>query len=253
MAASSTILSSINEYSITRYSGQVLETGRPKRPYRSQHRRRQAEVTRRSILEAAQLLFERDGYVATTMESIAAEAGVALKTVYTAYTTKSGLLRALWDLLLKGDSDDEPVARRAWYREMLDEPDPERQLRLNARNACVVKARIGPLLRVIRSASSVDPDSAALWALIQTDFYDNQRAVIEAIQDRGGLRPDLGPGRATDILWSLNHPDLWLLLVGDRGWSPESFEAWFADTACQQLLAAVPPPRRRRAVPRSPG
>ncbi len=212
------------------------DSGKPKRKYDSRRRQDQAAATRRSILDAAQRLFERDGYVATTMEAIAGEAGVALKTVYSAFTTKSGVLRALWDLLLKGDADVAPVAERPWYREMLDDPDPERQLRLNARNARAVKSRIGPLLRVIRSAAAVDPDSAALWRLIQSDFYENQRVLVESIHEHGGLRPDLDPTRATDILWSLNHPDVWLLLVGDRGWSPEQFESWFAGITREQLL-----------------
>ena len=89
-----------------------------------------------------------------------------------------------------------PVAERPWYREILDEPDPVRQLRLNARNARVVKSRIGPLLRVIRSAAAVDPDGAALWRLIQSDFYENQRVLVESIHEHGGLRPDLDPTRA---------------------------------------------------------
>jgi AcrR family transcriptional regulator len=210
---------------------------KPKRPYHSPRRQEQAAATRLAILHAAQVRFEEHGYVATTMDAIAAEAGVALKTVYSAFTTKSGVLRGLWDLLLKGDADDAAVAERPWYREMLDEPDPERQLRMNARNARVVRSRIGSILRTIRSAAAVEPDAAALWALIQSDFYDNQRALIVAINDRRGLRAGLDVDRATDILWTLNHPDVWLLLVGDRGWSPEQFETWFADTTCAQLLA----------------
>lgn len=200
------------------------------------------------MLEAAQRLFERDGYVATTMDSIADEAGVALKTVYLAFATKSGALRAVWDLLLKGDTDDASVAERPLYREMLAETDPERQLRLNACNARIVKSRIAPLLGVIRDASSMDGDIAALWDLIQSDFYENQRALVDVIHQHGGLRADLEPGRAADILWSLNHPDVWLLLVGRRGWTPEQFESWLADACCQQLL---PPPTKRRAVSRS--
>lgn len=214
----------------------MVDVGRPKRQYNSQRRQQQALETRRSVLDAAHRLFETDGYVATTMEVIAAEAGVALKTVYSAFTTKSGLLRELWDLLLKGDSDDAPVAQRAWYRQVLDEPDPERQLRLNARNSRIVKTRIGPILRVIRSAAAVDPDGAALWELIQSDFYENQRAIVSALHASGGLRRGMNPKRASDILWGLNHPDVWLLLVGKRGWTPEAFERWFADTTCQQLL-----------------
>jgi AcrR family transcriptional regulator len=214
----------------------MVDARRTKRPYNSQRRQQQASATRRTVIDAAQRLFERDGYVATTMDAIAGEAGVALKTVYSAFTTKSGLLRAVWDLALKGDTDDVPVAQRAWYREVLDEPDPERQLRLNARNAVSVKVRIGPMLRVIRSASVVDPDGEALWRLIQSDFYENQRAIIKAIRKHGALRRGLSQIEASDILWGLNHPDVWLLLVGERGWTPRQFESWFADTTCQQLL-----------------
>jgi AcrR family transcriptional regulator len=86
------------------------------RPYNSARRREQAAATRRDILEVAQRLFERQGYAATTMAAIAAEAGVALKTVYLAFETKSGVLRALWNLLLRGDEGEAPVAERSWYR-----------------------------------------------------------------------------------------------------------------------------------------
>jgi AcrR family transcriptional regulator len=170
------------------------------------------------------------------MDAIAAEAGVALKTVYSAFATKSGVLRALWDLRLKGDADDTAVKERPWYRAMLEEPDPRRQLSMIAANARLVRARIGRLLRTIRSAAAVDPDAASLWQLIQSDFYAIQRTLVVTIDGRGGLRPGLDVDRATDILTTLNHPDVWLLLVGDRGWSPDEFEAWFTETVCHQLL-----------------
>ena len=83
------------------------------RRYDSARRREQAAATRREILQAAQRLFEGQGYAATTMAAIAAEAGVALKTVYVAFETKSGVLRALWHLLLRGDERDAPVGPRA--------------------------------------------------------------------------------------------------------------------------------------------
>jgi AcrR family transcriptional regulator len=188
------------------------------------------------MLEAAERLFEARGFPATTMEQVADEAGVALKTVYVAFATKSGLLRALWDLRLKGDQEEAGVAERSWYREVVEEPDPGQQLRRNARNARMVKQRIAGILKVLRSAAPVDPDAAALWHLIQSDFYDNQRAIVQSLHARGALRPGLGVARATDILWTLNHPDVWLLLVGERGWTPGQWERWFAATACGQLL-----------------
>ena len=215
----------------------MTEAVNPKRSYDSPRRRGQAAATRRDILEAAQRLFERQGYATTTVAAIAEEAGVALKTVYTAFETKSGVLRALWNLLLRGDDEDVPVMQREWYREVLEEPDPERQLRLNARNARVVKLRIAALLEVIRQAAPLDSDIGALWSRIQSDFYENQGAIVQTLAAREALAPGLDVTRATDILWTLNHPDLWQLLVTQRGWTGEQFEQWFADTACAQLLA----------------
>jgi AcrR family transcriptional regulator len=213
----------------------MAEPVKGRRAYHSPRRQEQAAATRRAILEAAQRRFEQDGYAATTVEAIAADAGVSLKTVYVAFETKSGVLRALWDLLLKADQDDAPVAVRPWYVEVLEERDPERKLRLLASSAVVVKRRIGGILGVIRDAAPVDPDAAALWALIQTDFYENQRAVVASLPKRA-LRGGLDAERATDLLWTLNHPDVWLLLVGRRGWTAEQFETWFADTLVAQLL-----------------
>src|SRR5439155_22764974 len=188
-----------------------------RRRYHSPRRREQAAATRGAILEAAQRLFERQGYAATSIAAIAAEAGVAQKTVYLAFETKSGLLRALWHLLRRGDEDPEPVSQRQWFREVIEEPDPERQLRLNPRNARAVKVRAGALMEVIRSAASSDPDIRALWERIQTDFYDNQRTIVKSLAQKKALRPGLGVDRAADILWTLNHPDLYWLLVNERG------------------------------------
>src|SRR5919199_2381242 len=90
-----------------------------RRRYDSPRRREQAAATRREILEAAERLFVRHGYAATTMAAIAAEARVALKTVYVTFETKSGVLRALWNARLRGEQDDVPIAQHAWYREVL--------------------------------------------------------------------------------------------------------------------------------------
>src|SRR3954469_4289533 len=214
----------------------MAERVKSKRRYDSPRRREQAAATRRHILEAAQRLFEEQDYAATTMEAIAREAGVALKTVYLAFDTKSGLLRALWHLLLRGDEEDAPIGERPWYREVLAEPDPERAVRLGAHSARLVKERAGALLGVIRAAAATDSDAAELWRRIESDFYENQRRFVQTLHDKGALRPGLGVDRGADIMWTLNHPELWHLLVGARGWSPEEYERWFADTLCAQLL-----------------
>jgi AcrR family transcriptional regulator len=209
---------------------------RVKRQYDSPLRREQAAATRRRILEAAQRRFERDGFTATTMAAIASEAGVSLKTVFLAFETKTGVLRALWNVLLRGDAEPVPVGERPWFRAVLEEPDPKRKLRLNVQNAKVVRARIGPLLDVIRDAAPTEPEIADLWARIQAEFYENQRAVIEDLHRTRALRRRLDVARATDILWTLNHPDVYRLLVSHSGWTPDDHEKWLADILCEQLL-----------------
>jgi AcrR family transcriptional regulator len=214
----------------------MTEPVKTKRRYDSTRRREQAAATRLEILAGAQRLFEERGYAATTMAAIAAEAGVALKTVYVAFETKSGVLRALWHLRLRGDADDVPVAERQWFRDVIQEPDPERQLRLTAHNSRAVKLRACNLMRVMHDAAGADEDIAALWQRIQDDFHANQRSIVDALHAKEALAPGLDVARAADILWTLNHPDVWHLLVDERGWTPDEYEQWFGDAACAQLL-----------------
>ena len=213
-----------------------------RRRYDSPRRRAQAAATRREILEAAERLFAERGYAAATIAAIAAEASVALKTVYVSFETKSGVLRALWNLRLRGDEEDAPVSERPWYRQVLEEEDPERQLRLAARYSREVKLRVGVLFEVIRGAAVVDPDIAELWERIQREFHANQRTIVESLAGKNALRAGLSVDRAADILWTLNHPNVWQLLVGERGWTPEEHEQWWSEIARAQLLK----PRQRQ-------
>jgi AcrR family transcriptional regulator len=212
-----------------------------RRPYDSPLRREQAAATRRQILEAAQRLFERHGYGATTMNAIAAEAGVAPKTVYLAFETKSGVLRALWNLRIRAGRDELPVAEQPWYREVLEARDPERQLRLNARNSCAAKLRVASVLGVIHTAAPLDADIGALWERIFAEYHANQRVIVKGLAEKKALRPELDLDQATDTLWTINHPHIWQLLVRECGWSPEQYEQWTGAVACSQLLK----PKRR--------
>ena len=153
------------------------------------------------------------------------------KTVYAAFETKSGVLRALWHLLLRGDEEDVPVMDRAWYREVLEEPDPERQLRLNARNARVGQdAHRGRAGRDPPRGAARPGRRGAVGAhpvrLLRQPARD--RAVAATRRGRCA-RASMSP-RATDILWTLNHPDVWQLLVGQRGWTAGAWEQWFDAT-----------------------
>ena len=217
----------------------VNARGNDRRTYNSPRRQEQAAATRAQILAHAQRLFERDGYAGTSMSAVAADSGVSLKTVYVAFETKSGLLRAVWHRLLRGAGDGVPVGDQPWFRRVLDEPDPRTQLRLNAKNSREVKERAGPIMEVIRAAAPGDAEIGALWQRIETEFHANQRQVIESLHRKLALRKGLGVAAATDILWALNHPGVYQSLVGERGWSAVRYERWLTGILTSQLLAGA--------------
>ena len=210
-------------------------TVKPRRRYESPRRREQAAATRQAILEAAERLFAKRGYVGTSVAEIADEARVALKTVYAVFGTKAEVLRALWNLRMRGDEELVPMAKRPWYREIVDEPDPQRRLALVAHNSRIVRERTAHVTEIVRQAAPADEQIAALWERFQREFYElGVRGIVETLERDGVLSADLTT--AADIGWTLTHPDLYQLLVRQRGWSPEAYERWLTETLCAQLI-----------------
>jgi AcrR family transcriptional regulator len=209
---------------------------RSRRPYHSPRLQEQRRQTRLAILEAARSLFIERGYAGTSMGDIAAAARVSIKTVEAAFGTKAKLLAALWDVSVVGDAESVSLAERTWFQEMLNEPDPRRQLALHARNARRIKHGIGALSEVVRRAAQSDPEIAERWQLIQDQFLGNQRMVAESLVAKGALRAELDTANAVEIIWTLNHPAVYYLVVFERGWSEEQYEHWLADAFISQLL-----------------
>jgi AcrR family transcriptional regulator len=207
------------------------------RTYVSPLRQEQAAATRRAVMHAARRLFETDGYAATSMPAIAAEAGVAVKTLYLAFGSKPDLLRTVWENRLAGDEAATPVRDRAWYREIGDDDDPRTKLRLLARQSGGVKQRTGLLLIVIRDAASTDPELRPLWQEIEAKLHDVSTGIVEQIARAGALRPDVEPRAAADTIWALNHPSMWHLLVIQRGWSDDAYQQWLEQSFFAQLMA----------------
>jgi AcrR family transcriptional regulator len=205
-----------------------------KRAYDSPRRREQAAATRAAILDAALELFEQQGYAATSVAAIAEKAGVALKTVYAAFGTKRGVLLALRSRLVRGEDDAVPVDRQEWFRAVLDEPDPRKRLAAFAAAATALKSRAGPIFEIIRHAAPADPEIQAMWDEFMGDFHENQRLVVERFAADRVLR--FGVDRSTDILWTINHPAVYHLLVAERGWSDDDYREWLEDSLARQLL-----------------
>ncbi|GAC1658707.1 MAG: TetR/AcrR family transcriptional regulator [Candidatus Dormibacteraceae bacterium] len=187
------------------------------RPYSSTVRSRQAESTRRAILEAARGLFAKTGYQATTIESIAALAEVSVPTVYAAFKSKHGIL-----VTLVATSVGDPKIRRLAAEAEL-ELDPERRLRKAAHVMRLALESEAALTDVLWQSGSGNPELLAAWR----QSHGNRHARLSTV-----LKPILGRRDRTfvDTVWALGSPEIYRLLVTERGWSPRKFERWLADS-----------------------
>lgn len=203
---------------------------RTSRRYHSPRRVEQAEATRQAIIHVARKLFAEHGYQATTLQVIAREAEVSVPTIYVVFGSKAAILSAL----VKSAGADEDI--RALAREAFAEPDPRLQLRLAARVMRSIQEREGDILDLLWQAGGGDPDLAAVWRQSHRQQLSRLGELIGVLAQKHALKPDLSVETATDTLWSLSSPEIYRLLVRERGWTPSRYEEWLADSAITLLL-----------------
>jgi len=216
----------------------MSETARPRRRYDGAGRRRRAEATRAKVVTAAARVFLEHGYAGATMPAIAAEAGVALQTVYRAAPGKAGLLEAAVTAAVAGGSERAalPVEQRPAIRAVIEATDPYRQLALYARTQPGIWSRVGPLLRVLEAAAASEPDLRRLQQQQGAQRFAGLTRFARLLQERGALREGLTPEHAADIIVTLGSLATYNSLVVTRGWTDNQYEAWLADTLQHALL-----------------
>jgi len=172
------------------------------------------------------------------MPAIAAEAGVVVETVYRIFGSKSSLFRAVIEALLAGGPTraEVPVEERPAIRAIIDERDPRRQVARYAATQPGIHRRAGPLLRALRDAKASDPELTRLWDELETWRFDGQSRFVAQLAERGQLRPDRSAQEARDIVWTLCSLAVHDLLVRQRGWTAEQYEAWLAAALADELL-----------------
>jgi AcrR family transcriptional regulator len=187
----------------------------------------------RLICNAAYRLFTTKGYLATSIEDIAAEAGVARPTVFSAVGPKPMILRTVVDQAAVGDAASIPVADRDWWREALDEPDPHHSVRLHARNMVRIQRSVVPLMKAVEAAAPVDVDAAEIWQRYQDQRRVGMAGFVTRLARKTSLRVD--KQTAIETLWMMA-PDTYWRLVHQRGWTLARYEAWLADLLERVLL-----------------
>jgi AcrR family transcriptional regulator len=201
---------------------------RKKRSYRSESRRKQAELTKRRILAAAKKLFARYGIDKVTIDKLAAEADVASSTIFALFQSKRGLLRALIDEKLFGKRYEALVQRAI-------SSHPVERLRMAACIARSVYDTEKSEMRLIRGASAFSPELRKLERELELRRFERQEMTVRILAKEKALAQGLRIKQAREILWALTSRDIYRMLVMERGWSPEVYEKWLAQILVQIL------------------
>ena len=172
------------------------------------------------------------------MSAIAREAGIALDTVYAAVGKKPALFRLLVETAISGRDSAVDVDERDYVRAIRAEPDAKRKLKIYAAALHAIQPRLAPIFKVLRTAARQDAELDALWQEISQRRAANMRLLAQDLAATGRLRRDLSISKVADIVWSLNSPEFYLLLIEERGWTAEDFEHWLADAWVRLLLEA---------------
>lgn len=207
-----------------------------KRDYRSELRAAQALHTRQSIVSAATRLFVSDGFGATTIDAVAAAAGVSRKTVFTAVGGKVELLKLALDWAVAGDDRTVALSDRAAIRRWMGQADPRAVLSGLAGNLAEIGASVGPLYAALEVAAGLDPAARELIEESQQQRLDDARKVARRLRELKALSTDVTYQEAVDLIWLAMDPGLFDRLVRVRGWTTRRLQAWLAGALQAQLL-----------------
>jgi AcrR family transcriptional regulator len=200
-------------------------------------RAEQAAATRRAVLDAALALFVEQGCAATGVGETAARAGVAVDTVYAAAGRKPTLLRELVETALSGQDTAVPAEQRDYVQRIRAAGSAVEKIGLYAAAVAAIGARLAPVHRAVAEAAVSDPACAVLRVEISGRRAANMRLFAADLRTTGELRSDLSDDEVADVVWSMNSAEYHALLVGERGWSTERFQAFLTDAWTRLLLA----------------
>ena len=204
-------------------------------PNKSGRGQARTRLARRAVVESARTLFLERGYAATTIEAISELSDVPSATVYRLFSSKLGILKAVLDTSIAGDEQPLAVQERPDVASLFTEPDPHKLLAGFAGITTAINQRTNDVYRVLVSAAGSDPAAAELLTEIRQQRDRGQSRIARSLARAHALKPGLRERDAADLIHTLMSPEVYRLLVGDRGWTPERYQRWLATTLTQQL------------------
>ena len=191
---------------------------------------------RRCPVDAAGDLFAARGYAATSIDAVAAQAGVSRETIFKSFGTKRQLLRLWVERQVAGGLEPVPIAQRHWVDPIRETTHLDRQVEIAATAVSEIHDRAIDALVSLRAAAHADPEIAELWQ----SACDQRRQDVATVTAMLAPSHDTTHGRpkdeAVDIVYALTSPELFELLVRQCGWTVEQFQDWLADVLTGLLL-----------------
>ncbi|MFN8029073.1 MAG: helix-turn-helix domain-containing protein [Dermatophilaceae bacterium] len=185
--------------------------------------------TEAAVLAAAKDLFERQGYAATTMSQIAAQADCAQRTLFLRFRTKADLLMRVVDQTFMGPP--EAAAALAGRRaRMTTGATLDERLRSFADGAADALVRTGPMFAVAREAEASEPAIRAAFDTARHDTLANSRRLWRHLADDGLLHPDVDVAWVADTAALLASADTYLLMKTTLGWTRDELADWLHRT-----------------------
>jgi AcrR family transcriptional regulator len=189
-----------------------------KRSYDASGRRERARQRRRDVIDAAQELFEADGFQATTISAVAKRAGVSAESIYKGFGTKAALAKAVFDVVLAGDDEPVPMVERPESLAIQQEPDVRRKLRIYVDGLVQRQQRSAQVQILIRDGRHSDETLRETWQTLLEERLTGMTMFGRHLLETGDLRPGITLEEVADILWTYISVELYELLVLLRGW-----------------------------------
>lgn len=204
------------------------------RRYDATRRKEAAAATRERVLDTAERLLLRDGYAGTTITAIAAAAQVSAVLIYKRFGGKPGLVAQIQTRGLQGVGPV-PAPERSDAAATGDKPAAE-LLKSWATLTTEVSPRTAPITLLVRDAAATDPELAALYEKMTYQRLDRMTVNAGRLAKHPGTRPDLTVDQIRDVLWTVSSPELYDLLVQQRGWTLSAYGDFVHNVMAGQLL-----------------
>jgi AcrR family transcriptional regulator len=213
-----------------------------KRTYNAPRREEQARETRAAMIAAAHRLFVEQGYAATSIRQVAAEARVGEQTVYRVFGNKVTLLRDVILTAVSGTDEASAVADMEDLLARLRVGTPAERLRVIAAwSAAIYERGAADLEEVVFSAVAADPKVEELARFLREQRYRDVRALVEAVAVDTGPPPGVTLDDIADFIYAVWSSPVYVQLVRERGWTADKYVEWCVRMVERMFLDAPAP------------